>query len=218
MPVEEALQRAVAEDKALLTQEEPDLLDRAIRLRPQRRKDGILACLDSPRLAVPAESLRPGIALCPLQRPPAAHARRTSPRTAPPRPGASRRPRPPPEPEHEDQPTRLSTCPPASIPADSLNHLSPDLGIPIQSDRLMRQTSIPAESVSVRSHPCASGLRFERPWRLFGFYGTAERDPGSPTGLEAKGVCGLPSATAATPISDDRKTNLQGSQIFQWPE
>jgi hypothetical protein len=40
--------------------------------------------------------------------------------------------------------------------------------------------------MSILSHPCLNGLRL-RPWRLFGFDGTAAGDPGSPTGSDTLG-------------------------------
>lgn len=60
---------------------------------------------------------------------------------------------------------------------------------------------------SVLSHPCASGLRFRRPKRLFGFDGAACADLSSPPGLASLRAVGLPPATAfpTMPESAERK-------------
>lgn len=67
-------------------------------------------------------------------------------------------------------------------------------------------TSIPTMTMaSILSHPCASGLRFERPKRLFGVDGSAGEDPSSPTGLVSLRAVGLPPATATAGIADEAK-------------
>jgi hypothetical protein len=64
-------------------------------------------------------------------------------------------------------------------------------------------TSIPTTMVAaIQSHPCASGLRFERPKRLFGVDGSAGEDRGSPAGLVSLRGVGLPPATATASIAD----------------
>src|SRR5690606_19112239 len=72
------------------------------------------------------------------------------------------------------------------------------------------ETSMPTKCASILSHPCLNGLRLQRPRRLFGFDGTADVDPCSPTGLVSPGGCGLASATAPTMIADAAGFNLQG--------
>ena len=61
------------------------------------------------------------------------------------------------------------------------------------------------------SHPCANGLRFERPKRLFGFDGTAGEDPCSPTGLMSLRAIGLSPATAGAILDHPTAIKLQGS-------
>src|SRR5690606_30841058 len=72
------------------------------------------------------------------------------------------------------------------------------------------ETSMPTKCASILSHPCLNGLRLQRPRRLFGFDGTADVDPCSPTGLVSPGGCGLASATAPTMIADAAGFDLQG--------
>ena len=71
------------------------------------------------------------------------------------------------------------------------------------------ETSMPTTGLaSIARHPCLIGLRL-RPRRLFGFDGTADEIPGSPTGSNAQMSCGLASATAPTIIADSANVELQ---------
>jgi len=49
-----------------------------------------------------------------------------------------------------------------------------------------------------------------RPRRLFGFDGTADEEPSSPTGFMAQRCVGLSSATASAIIVDSANDKLQG--------
>ena len=55
-------------------------------------------------------------------------------------------------------------------------------------------------------------LAMTRPRRLFGFDGTAVRDPCFSTGFKAQRCSGLPSATAPAIIADTGASKLQGGR------
>src|SRR6185437_4150255 len=86
--------------------------------------------------------------------------------------------------------------------------LSPD-GCTCTSSRSF-DTSIPTTVASIFTPPCAIGLRFERPKRLFGFDGTTDGAPCFPRSLATKGDLGFPSATADRTIPDPPRFKLQG--------
>ena len=99
-----------------------------------------------------------------------------------------------------------------STPAASLltKNASPD-GTTCTSSRSF-DTSIPTTIASIFSHPCLIGLRL-RPRRLFGFDGTADGDPSSPTGSIAQQV-GRSSVRHRNPHSYEirQHVELQGAQ------
>src|SRR6187431_2723991 len=68
---------------------------------------------------------------------------------------------------------------------------------------------MPMTMASILSRPCLSGLRL-RPRRLFGFDGTTDADPRSPTGSITPGPFGPASATAPARIADPAIRDLQG--------
>ena len=74
------------------------------------------------------------------------------------------------------------------------------------------ETSIPILRASILSHPCANGLRFERPKRLFGFDGPTGGDPCFSTGFKAPRCIGLPPDTATNDISLVAVSKLQGAR------
>jgi hypothetical protein len=77
--LEETAERPVAEHEAHLREPAPQLLDRDVARFVEKAEDRATMRLDAAGPAVPAECLRPRVALVPLARPPAAHARRTDP-------------------------------------------------------------------------------------------------------------------------------------------
>src|SRR5215218_1173218 len=68
---------------------------------------------------------------------------------------------------------------------------------------------MPMTMASILSRPCLSGLRL-RPRRLFGFDGTTDADPRSPTGSITPGAFGPAPATAPARIADPAIRDLQG--------
>lgn len=74
VPLEEALERAEAEDQTLLSQHLTNLLDRAVRFRAKGFKDDLLVSINAAGLGVAAQRLRPHVAPIALKYPPAAHA------------------------------------------------------------------------------------------------------------------------------------------------
>src|SRR5215207_7150422 len=68
---------------------------------------------------------------------------------------------------------------------------------------------MPLTMASILSRPCLSGLRL-RPRRLFGFDGTTDADPRSPTGSITPGAFGPAPATAPARIADPAIRDLQG--------
>src|SRR5215203_4068027 len=68
---------------------------------------------------------------------------------------------------------------------------------------------MPMTMGSILSRPCLSGLRM-RPRRLFGFDGTTDADPRSPTGSITPGAFGPAPATAPARIADPAIRDLQG--------
>src|SRR6185436_3443589 len=71
---------------------------------------------------------------------------------------------------------------------------------------------MPMTMASILSRPCLSGLRL-RPRRLFGFDGTTDADPRSPTGSITPGPFGPASATAPARIADPAIRDLQGPAL-----
>src|SRR5215203_1693332 len=69
---------------------------------------------------------------------------------------------------------------------------------------------MPMTMGSILSRPCLSGLRM-RPRRLFGFDGTTDADPRSPTGSITPGAFGPSPATAPARIADPAIRDLQGA-------
>src|SRR5829696_4167416 len=69
---------------------------------------------------------------------------------------------------------------------------------------------MPMTMASILSRPCLSGLRL-RPRRLFGFDGTTDADPRSPTGSITPGAFGPAPATAPARIADPAIRDLQGA-------
>src|SRR5215217_578682 len=69
---------------------------------------------------------------------------------------------------------------------------------------------MPMTMGSILSRPCLSGLRM-RPRRLFGFDGTTDADPRSPTGSITPGAFGPAPATAPARIADPAIRDLQGA-------
>src|SRR5215207_7853239 len=69
---------------------------------------------------------------------------------------------------------------------------------------------MPLTMASILSRPCLSGLRL-RPRRLFGFDGTTDADPRSPTGSITPGAFGPAPATAPARIADPAIRDLQGA-------
>src|SRR5215216_2961290 len=70
---------------------------------------------------------------------------------------------------------------------------------------------MPMTMGSILSRPCLSGLRM-RPRRLFGFDGTTDADPRSPTGSITPGAFGPAPATAPARIADPAIRDLQGAE------
>lgn len=103
-------------------------------------------------------------------------------------------------------PKGLSLSIRAAIPSPSrLTKNASPLGRTATSSRSF-DTSIPTMTVaSILSHSCASGLRDERPKRLFGVDGSAGEDPSSLTGLVSLRAAGLLPATATAGIADEAK-------------
>src|SRR5208337_1510918 len=97
----------------------------------------------------------------------------------------------------------------SASPASSLDTMSRSPEGRTATSNLSLATSIPTMTASIRSHPCASGLAL-RPKRLFGFDGTSDEDPGSPTGLASLRGLGPSSATATVLLSPTAGTKLQG--------
>jgi hypothetical protein len=74
--LEEALQRAEPEAKALDREGLAYFLNRSVMVRPERGENPLLMSIDPLRSAITAQGLRPGIALLALARPPSADAGR----------------------------------------------------------------------------------------------------------------------------------------------
>ena len=83
MAGEEAADRAVADRDACVGERQAELLDRQVRRRLYKRQDCVPVRLDPPGPAVPTDGTRPHIPLLPLERPPAADARRADPEPLP---------------------------------------------------------------------------------------------------------------------------------------
>jgi len=143
----------VAKGMAPAGQERAYLFDGEVRRLVQDRQDDILASLDAAGTPVATQSSRFRVALRPRQGYPPADACRADPEALS-RRDATGPPPPPPRPLHEDRPKELSPYPPASDPAESLNHLSADSGIPADS------FSSDDALVAVRDNPHLSSVPF----------------------------------------------------------
>ena len=65
-------------------------------------------------------------------------------------------------------------------------------------------TSMPTVMLSMATRPCLIELRDERPRRLFGFDGTMDGAPGSPTVFADQGLVELPPITATGKLRESR--------------